>query len=585
MSGRQASLEAFRIALSGASRAIAQEPELGLDFAGHIPSQIGKSIRIPTPDVALSAADIAAARGFADALALRLRFHDAEIHSQLVPSDPDARVMFDAVEQVRIEAIGAKGMAGIAANLVSALDVQLRADPITYARIAADVPLPTAIALIVRERIGAAIPETARAGVELVRGHIEEKAGTHIDALALLLDDQAAFASSIAALLRALDPGASPYEEAAEPSVSDQPAAIDEGNEAEAREQASEEDEQAATPDERDDPVDDAAKEERPPAPRPEVPSPPRERPYQPFTTRYDQIVHAPDLCDKEELAALRARLDEQLQASQGLVTRLANRLQRRLMAQQHRSWDFDQEEGLLDAARLARVVSSPGQSLSYKVERDSEFRHTAVTILIDNSGSMRGRPIGVAATSVDILARTLERCGVKVEILGFTTGAWKGGEARAEWLATRRPARPGRLNELLHIIYKHADEPWRRARAHLGLMLRDGLLKENIDGEALLWAHERLLARPESRRILMVVSDGAPADEATLGANDPGYLEAHLRKVVRWIEATSPVHLVAIGIGHDVTRYYKRAVRILDVDQLGGTMIGQLADLFDAQD
>ena len=303
---------------------------------------------------------------------------------------------------------------------------------------------------------------------------------------------------------------------------------------------------------------------------------------YKVFTDRFDEVISAPELCDDEELTRLRAYLDSQLTGLQGVVTRLANRLQRRLMAQQNRSWDFDQEEGLLDAARLARVVVSPGHSLSYKIERDVEFKDTVVTLLIDNSGSMRGRPISIAAISADVMARTLERCGVKVEILGFTTRAWKGGQSREAWLAEGKPANPGRLNDLRHIVYKQADEPWRRARRNLGLMMREGLLKENIDGEALLWAHSRLLARPEDRRILMVISDGAPVDDSTLSVNNAGYLEIHLRKVIDWIERLSPVQLVAIGIGHDVTRYYKKAVTIMDAEQLGGTIIEQLADLFD---
>ena len=303
---------------------------------------------------------------------------------------------------------------------------------------------------------------------------------------------------------------------------------------------------------------------------------------YKAFTERFDEIVAAPDLCDAEELDRLRAYLDSQLTGLQGVVTRLANRLQRRLMAQQNRSWDFDMEEGVLDAARLSRVIVSPGTALSYKVERDIDFKDTIVTLLIDNSGSMRGRPISIAAISADILARTLERCGVKTEILGFTTRAWKGGQSREAWLADGKPHNPGRLNDLRHIVYKQADEPWRRARRNLGLMMREGLLKENIDGEALLWAHSRLMYRPEERRILMVISDGAPVDDSTLSVNSAGYLEAHLRGVIDWIEKVSPVQLVAIGIGHDVTRYYRRAVTIMDVEQLGGTIMEQLAELFE---
>ena len=304
---------------------------------------------------------------------------------------------------------------------------------------------------------------------------------------------------------------------------------------------------------------------------------------YKAFTTRFDEIVEAADLCDEEELARLRAYLDQQMAGLHNVVTRLANRLQRRLLAQQTRSWEFDQEEGLLDAGRLARVVVSPGHSLSYKIERDTDFKDTVVSLLIDNSGSMRGRPIAIAAICGDILARTLERCGVSTEILGFTTRGWKGGQSREAWLAAGRPPNPGRLNDLRHIVYKRADEPYRHSRRHLGLMMREGLLKENIDGEALLWAHNRLIARPEERRILMVISDGAPVDDSTASANGGSYLERHLRQVIEWIEKRSPVELIAIGIGHDVTRYYSRAVTIMDADQLAGAMVDQLAQLFES--
>ncbi len=307
----------------------------------------------------------------------------------------------------------------------------------------------------------------------------------------------------------------------------------------------------------------------------------PKEIDYKVFTTAFDETVGAEELCEEEELDRLRAFLDKQLANLSGVVGRLANRLQRRLMAQQNRSWDFDLEEGYLDPARLVRVVIDPMQPLSFKQERDTKFRDTVVTLVLDNSGSMRGRPITVAATCADILARTLERCGVSVEILGFTTRAWKGGQAREKWLKDGKPPNPGRLNDLRHIIYKSADHPWRRARRNLGLMMREGLLKENIDGEALLWAHNRLIARPEQRKILMMISDGAPVDDSTLSVNPGNYLERHLRAVIELIETRSPVELLAIGIGHDVTRYYRRAVTIVDAEELAGAMTEQLASLF----
>ena len=312
------------------------------------------------------------------------------------------------------------------------------------------------------------------------------------------------------------------------------------------------------------------------------LPENPNEPPYCSYTDEFDEFIDATELCDAEELGRLRAYLDQQLSNMQGVVARLANRLQRRLLAKQNRSWEFDLEEGMLDAGKLARVVTNPLLPLSFKLELDMDFRDTVVTLLIDNSGSMRGRPITVAAMCADILARTLERCNVKVEILGFTTRAWKGGQSREKWLREGKPAAPGRLNDLRHIIYKGADAPWRRARRGLGLMMREGLLKETIDGEGLIWGHNRLVYRPEQRRILMVISDGAPVDDSTLSVNTGNYLEKHLRGAIGWIENQSPVELIAIGIGHDVTRYYQRAVTIVDAEQLGGAMMDKLAELFD---
>jgi cobaltochelatase CobT len=466
--------------------------------------------------------------------------------------------------------------------------------------------LATAIGLIVRERLsGDAPPKAALAGLKLASPWIEDKAGAELDALALAIDDQAAFAKLSRRLLEDLELAAgeeqleqepeddgddSQGEEAGDDSAEDEgDAGGPAGGEMEMRGEESDEDnlddQQSESTEPGEDQLSDGeeAADSTSGAPGRRNSDFVSDTDYRPFTTRFDEIVESQELCDEDELGRLRAYLDQQMANLQGVVTRLANRLQRRLMAQQTRSWDFDQEEGMLDAARLARVVVSPAHSLSYKIERETEFRDTVVTILIDNSGSMRGRPIGIAAICADILARTLERCGVATEILGFTTRAWKGGQSRELWLSDGRPPHPGRLNDLRHIIYKRADEPYRRARRNLGLMMREGLLKENIDGEALLWAHQRLMARPEERRILMVISDGAPVDDSTASANSGTYLEKHLRQVIGWIESRSPVELVAVGIGHDVTRYYERAVTIMDVEQLGGAMIEQLAALFEA--
>lgn len=602
-------LDDLKSVLGGAARAISHEEEVELAFTADPPSQSGNKMRIPMPQRTLPASQVAEARGYADLYALKLRHHDVVAHGRNAPHEATARAVYDALEQVRVEALGSNAMPGVGNNLDAALDMRMRSDPISRAVQADEVPLSTAVSLIARERLtGRPIPERAREGVDLVRGWVEERAGEDLAALSDVLDNQRGFAEIMADLLQHLDlTEANMDEQEGEDEDSDEEEgeqeeeSPDEGEEEAAGDQGQadargeeqqgdgqdgdEQDMDAEFDEDGDgDPGDAGDDGMMPVRPNRQWTDMPEDFDYKAFTTRHDEEIPAPELCDEEELLRLRAYLDQQLTSLQGAVTKLANRLQRRLMAQQNRSWDFDQEEGMLDAARLARVVINPGQSLSYKMERDTDFRDTVVTLLIDNSGSMRGRPISIAAISADIMARTLERCGVKTEILGFTTKAWKGGQCREEWLADGRPAHPGRLNDLRHIIYKKADEPWRRARKNLGLMMREGLLKENIDGEALLWAHSRLLARPEERRVLMVISDGAPVDDSTLSVNNGAYLEQHLRQVIGWIEERSPVQLVAIGIGHDVTRYYRRAVTIMDAEQLGGTMVEQLAELFDEE-
>ena len=597
-------LDRFKLALTGAARAIGRDAESEVVWTSDAPVLAGKTLRVPMPPRTLPAEQVAEARGFADSFALRQRHHNQALHSRNAPAEPSARACYDAVELVRYEALGANNYGGMRANLGAAQDVRMAADPITRAVQAEDVPIQSALALLLREKLtGQPIPANARAGVDLVRDWIEDKAAGDFERLALSLDDQQAFQSLSLNMLRHLDlvqaeetpeddpeSGEDDEGEDETPDDDSDDQSGDDGNQmqvaADAQDAEGEDGEQQELGTEQEaaegEPGDEGEEGMMPVRPNRPWTDLPDTFDYKVFTTAFDEVVEAQDLCDYEELDRLRAYLDSQLAGLAGIVTRLANRLQRRLMAQQNRSWDFDQEEGLLDAARLARVIVSPGHSLSYKIEHEQEFKDTVVTLLIDNSGSMRGRPISIAAISADILARTLERCGVKVEILGFTTRAWKGGQSREKWLADGKQPNPGRLNDLRHIIYKKADEPMRRARKNLGLMMREGLLKENIDGEALLWAHERLLMRPEDRRILMVISDGAPVDDSTLSVNNAGYLETHLRKVIDWIERQSPVQLVAIGIGHDVTRYYKRAVTIMDVEQLGGTIIEQLAGLFE---
>lgn len=601
-------LDQFRDALRGTARALSGDAEVELGYTADAPAASGRHIKVPMPARALPPEQVAEARGFADGFALRMRLHDGAVHARNAPADAVARAVFDAAETARVEALGSQGYAGIADNLDQALAMRLRTDPIARARSRAEVPLSTAVGLMVRERLTGKLPPGSVApGMALVQDWIEERAGDELDALAASVGDQAAFARATTRMLEGLELVEGEVEpedsdEGGEEDESTQDQNEDEGDDGEAEQQPGGEGEvEARGQDQREDQpggegedqYDDAAEDgEGEPGDEGEgtMPSRPNRNwsdqtaqfDYKAFTTAFDEVVAATELCDSDELDRLRAYLDQQLTQLQGVVTKLANRLQRRLMAQQSRSWDFDQEEGLLDAARLARVVLNPGQSLSYKIEREAEFRDTVVTLLIDNSGSMRGRPISIAAISADILARTLERVGVKVEVLGFTTRAWKGGQSREAWLAAGRPPQPGRLNDVRHIVYKQADEPWRRAKKALGLMMREGLLKENIDGEALLWAHGRLIARAEDRKVLMVISDGAPVDDSTLSVNSGSYLEKHLRQVIGWIEGRSPVELVAIGIGHDVTRWYSRAVTIMDAEQLAGTMIDQLADLFD---
>ncbi|MFL6730209.1 MAG: cobaltochelatase subunit CobT [Sphingomicrobium sp.] len=598
-------IDLFRRALAGAARAIAKDPEVDVVFASEASPASGKTARVPSPGPALERRLVAEARGAADSVALRLRHHDARLHARLAPADADARAVFDALETARVEALGAKAMGGVRENLSRLTEARVRGDAIVRARTAEEVPLSTAVGLLARERLsGEAPPQAALSGLKLITPWIEDKAGAELDSLALTLDDQAAFAKLSRRLLEDLDLAAAEDlseeqpedggddaegeqgggDDADQESDDSTPAGGDvemrgeNADDGEADQDSSEEmelgeEDSAAGDDISDSVFAHAGRRNWELAP---------ETDYKVYTSRFDEVVEADELCDEEELGRLRAYLDQQMAGLSNVVTRLANRLQRRLLAQQARSWDFDQEEGLLDAARLARVIVNPRHALSFKIERDTEFKDTIVSLLIDNSGSMRGRPIAIAAICGDILARTLERCGVQTEILGFTTRGWKGGQSREAWLADGRPGNPGRLNDLRHIVYKRADEPYRHARRHLGLMMREGLLKENIDGEALLWAHNRLIARPEERRILMVISDGAPVDDSTASANGGSYLERHLRQVIEWIEKRSTVELIAIGIGHDVTRYYERAVTIMDADQLAGAMVEQLAGLFE---
>jgi cobaltochelatase CobT len=574
-------------------------------FSSEPPGLNGKTARLPEPSRIPSKAEIAVIRGHADAAALSVACHDPKLHERLAPPGGEARQVFEAIEQARVEAIGAQRLQGVAANL--AARIEQRYERSRFAEVAerSEAPLPDALGLLVREMLTGQIPPAkARAIVNLWRPWIEGRARSLLERMPEMLSDQEAFGRLTRDLLAALnladqfdqqqnedqqssesesDPNAADTED--ENAEGEQRADLsDARSERDANSERALDDREDGSTDrlDRDADASELPRRSEPWRPNLSVLENPEAFGYKVFTRSYDETVNAEELCDPDELERLRSFLDKQLQALHGAVARLANRLQRRLLAQQNRGWDFDLDEGMIDAARLARVIVDPMHPLTYKQERDTEFRDTVVTLLLDNSGSMRGRPIMVAACCADILARTLERCGVKVEILGFTTRAWKGGHSREEWLNALKPPLPGRLNDLRHIIYKAADAPWRRSRRNLGLMMREGLLKENIDGEALTWTHNRLLARPEQRRILMMISDGAPVDDSTLSVNSGSYLERHLRQVIEEIETRSSVELLAIGIGHDVTRYYRRAVTVTDAEELAGVMTEKLAELFD---
>ncbi|QKC81571.1 cobaltochelatase subunit CobT [Mesorhizobium sp. NZP2077] len=597
--------DSFKRAVTVCMRAIAGDKELEVGFAKDRPALAGSRARLPELPKKASKTDIAITRGLGDSMALKRACHDARIHTKLAPEGKAARAIYDAVEQARVEAIGSRAMQGVADNIGSMLEDKYAKANLVDVKDKADAPIEEALALMVREKLtGRPVPKSGERLVELWRPWVEEKAKADLDGLSAKLGDQQAFARVVREMLASMEMaeelGDDQETEDSEDNDDNQPQGEEQseegGEEDSGSEQSQSEDAEASADDEQsseteasdataDDLSDDDDADAETPGEARRNDNPftnlPKEIDYKVYTTAFDETVGAEELCEEEELDRLRAFLDKQLANLSGVVGRLANRLQRRLMAQQNRSWDFDLEEGYLDPARLVRVVIDPMQPLSFKQERDTKFRDTVVTLVLDNSGSMRGRPITVAATCADILARTLERCGVSVEILGFTTRAWKGGQAREKWLKDGKPPNPGRLNDLRHIIYKSADHPWRRARRNLGLMMREGLLKENIDGEALLWAHNRLIARPEQRKILMMISDGAPVDDSTLSVNPGNYLERHLRAVIELIETRSPVELLAIGIGHDVTRYYRRAVTIVDAEELAGAMTEQLASLF----
>ena len=576
--------------------------ELNVTFSSGDPSVNGQEVKIPNPNPFQTKTDIEKFRGISDSLGLKLRHHNEKLHRKKMPSGREAQAVYERLEQVRCDSIGSRYLLGVSQNLNALLEEQCETRGYGSVTEKLETMLPDALGLLAREYLtGQKPPQSGQKLLNLWREELESKIGHRLKKIVESAENQESFLDLITDIIQDLelsdddsqnldpenDQDSDQNDETSneeEPDPEDSQTSEDgamagiegasqTGEEADLSETGDEEmlysgDEEPAGPS----PFDENSNLDQ-------TNSTPR---YQAYTSEYDEVIGAEGLCEPDELERLRHQLDQQLSSLHGIVSRLANRLQRRLLAKQTRSWEFDLEEGLLDAGRLSRVVTDPMHPLSFKQEKDMNFRDTVVSLLIDNSGSMRGRPITVAAMSADILSNTLERCGVKTEILGFTTRSWKGGSAREKWVSEGKRRDPGRLNDLRHIVYKPADSPLRRARTHLGLMLREGLLKENIDGEALLWAHQRLLARPEHRRILMVISDGAPVDDATLSANPGNYLERHLRDTIEYIETRSEVELLAIGIGHDVTRYYRRAVTLIDAEELGGTMMNSLTELFD---
>ena len=598
--------EDLKRAIASTVRAISGRPELEVTFSGTtaVIGPEGAEVRLPALPPVLKDNDLPHIRGQADALAFRFFYHDDKIHARNAPADNFAKAAFEALEEARYEALGALRLPGAGHNIEALHEDHCQAQGYAKLEDREKAPLADALRFMAWQSFtGRKLPEAAAKLVKLWQPAIDRKLGSAgFKKIATTLGDQVLFAAAVRSLLEKLDLDPAPdlgeqREMSPDADGEKQEKQVDatgEDKESEAAPSESGESEKAQS--EEQDPetmaepsadMQDAVDEQVTGNETPDYMHDFLDMggglgTYRIYTSEFDETVKAEELCPPPELAKLRRLLDKQMQSLHNVITRLANRLQRHLMAQQRRSWMFDLEEGILDSARLSRVVANPSWPLSYKQENSSRFKDTVVTLLIDNSGSMRGRPITIAAISTDILARTLERCGVKVEILGFTTRSWKGGAAREKWIAESKPVNPGRLNDLRHIIYKSAEAPWRHARTNVALMLREGLLKENIDGEALLWAHSRLMARAEQRRILIVVSDGAPVDDSTLSANRGHYLEHHLRQVIDWIQNRSPVELAAIGIGHDVTRYYKKAITIIDAEELGGALVDKLAELFD---
>lgn len=602
--------EDFKNATAATLRAMSEKKHMGVTFSAAETSEYqsppnAENTRLPMPPAHMDATALAVLRGTSDAKALRLKHHDRAAHLKNAPMDLTASAMFEAMEQARYEAIGMKQMKGVELNLGKVLGEKFRR--LGYEKLSGreDSNMADALHALARMTLtGEKPPKNAQVLIDLWKPYIKDKLGDNgLEQLAPLMNDQKAYGKLSRDILNRLNMDAhdGAGEDQSEDGEQEETTDNDQNNERDDNEQnensgdqqqeMSDDSDISQTPDETD--IGDMGDDDIGEPTEGDTPSEMKSRrndgaidphgdKYLIYTTQFDEIVDAEDLADPGELSRLRRLLDQQMAPTQGVISKLANRLQRKLMARQQRSWLFDQEEGYIDPAKLSRVIANPTMSLTFKRERQTDFRDTIVTLLIDNSGSMRGRPIAIAAMCTDILAKTLERCGVKVEILGFTTRAWKGGKSRDLWIEQGRPVHPGRLNDLRHIVYKNADAPLRRAHKNFGLMLKEGILKENIDGEALVWAHNRLARRPEQRKIMMVISDGAPVDDSTLSVNPSNVLERDLHTVIRWIEGLKQVELTAIGIGHDVGRYYSRAMTITDADELASALVSRIESLFE---
>ena len=598
MDERELLKERFKSAISSAVKVISENFDLEIKFGNNITSK-KNSLTLPEVANLRKLQDFVNLRAFADSEALKIKYTDKKIYIKNCPEGSVAKTLYAIAEKIRYEKIGSDKLRGVKNNITQCYENKFKNKKIEEIRTEADVPITEAFELYLRNHFFKIKQNDATKKVlSYWKDLFDKNLKQGLKELDNCIEDQNEFNQLAADLIGNLDfeDSNSKDREEKKDTLKDDSSSSDKSNEE--NDLSQKEQDQSGDSDlnvlesslESFNESDDFSKKET------------REvsgdssllkknqknllkQKYKIFTSKYDEVKNAEELENDDEIIRLRKNLDQQLTNLQNLVAKLANKLQRQLLAKQNRSWEFDLEEGILDASKLSRVVVNPFHSLSYKMEKEIEFKDTIVTLLIDNSGSMRGRPISVAAICADILSRTLERCSVKVEILGFTTKNWKGGNSREKWNSENKPKNPGRLNDLRHIIYKSADKPWRQSKKNLGLMLKEGLLKENIDGEALLWAFKRIAARKEERKILMIISDGAPVDDSTLSVNSGDYLEKHLKQTVKWIEENTNIEILAVGIGHDVTRYYKKAIKITDVQELGDVMINQLTKLFSEKD